>query len=42
MGRDAEKKKPADAEKEFHKAVEAYPKYAAWYELGMLQRIRRN
>jgi tetratricopeptide (TPR) repeat protein len=32
------KKKPADAEKEFQKAVDAYPRYsAAWYELGMLQ-----
>jgi tetratricopeptide (TPR) repeat protein len=32
------KKKPADAEKEFQKAVDAYPRYAAaWYELGLLQ-----
>jgi tetratricopeptide (TPR) repeat protein len=32
------KKKPAEAEKEFQKAVDAYPRYAAaWYELGLLQ-----
>jgi tetratricopeptide (TPR) repeat protein len=32
------KKKFDDAEKNFEKAVEVYPKYAtAWYELGMLQ-----
>jgi tetratricopeptide (TPR) repeat protein len=32
------KKKFADAQQNFEKAVEAYPKYAtAWYELGMLQ-----
>jgi superkiller protein 3 len=32
------KKKPEDAQKNFEKAVELYPKYAtAWYELGMLQ-----
>jgi len=32
------KKKWDDAEKNFEKAVEVYPKYAAaWYELGMLQ-----
>jgi tetratricopeptide (TPR) repeat protein len=32
------KKKLDDAELDFEKAVEAYPKYAAaWYELGMLQ-----
>ncbi len=32
------KKKPADAEKEFRKAVDVYPRYAAaWYELGLLQ-----
>jgi tetratricopeptide (TPR) repeat protein len=38
-GTDALKKKKFDeAEKNFEKAVEAYPKYAtAWYELGMLQ-----
>ena len=32
------KKKFGDAQSDFEKAVEAYPKYAtAWYELGMLQ-----
>ena len=32
------KKKFEDAQKNFEKAVEVYPKYAtAWYELGMLQ-----
>jgi tetratricopeptide (TPR) repeat protein len=32
------KKKPEEAQKNFEKAVELYPKYAtAWYELGMLQ-----
>jgi tetratricopeptide (TPR) repeat protein len=38
-GIDALKKKKFDeAEKNFEKAVEAYPKYStAWYELGMLQ-----
>jgi tetratricopeptide (TPR) repeat protein len=38
-GTDALKKKKWDeAEKNFEKAVELYPKYAvAWYELGMLQ-----
>jgi tetratricopeptide (TPR) repeat protein len=38
-GSDAlKKKKWAEAEKSFEKAVESYPKYAAaWYELGMLQ-----
>ncbi len=38
-GRDLlRKKKAADAQKEFEKAVAAYPKYAiAWYELGQLQ-----
>jgi tetratricopeptide (TPR) repeat protein len=38
-GMDAVKKKKwDDAEKNFEKAVEVYPKYAtAWYELGMLQ-----
>ena len=43
-GRDAlKKKKPADAEKEFQKAVDAYPKYAAaWYELGMLQQDQKK
>jgi tetratricopeptide (TPR) repeat protein len=43
-GREAlKKKKPADAEKEFQKAVDAYPKYAAaWYELGMLQQDQKK
>lgn len=37
------KKKPADARKEFDKAVEAYPKYAAaWYEIGMLEEATKN
>ena len=38
-GRDALKKhKTADAEKNFQKAVDIYPKYAvAWYQLGVLQ-----
>jgi tetratricopeptide (TPR) repeat protein len=37
------KKKPADAEKEFTKAVEAYPKYAAaWLELGQLQQDKKQ
>jgi Tfp pilus assembly protein PilF len=38
-GMDAlKKKKLEDAQKNFEKAVEIYPKYAtAWYELGMLQ-----
>jgi tetratricopeptide (TPR) repeat protein len=38
-GMDSVKKaKYEDAQKNFEKAVEAYPKYAtAWYELGMLQ-----
>ena len=32
------KKKFEDAQKNFEKAVEVYPKYStAWYELGMLQ-----
>ncbi len=32
---DQKKNKPDDAQKEFQKAVEVYPKYAsAWYELG--------
>lgn len=43
-GKDAlKKKKTADAEKEFQKAVDAYPKYAAaWYELGMLQQAQKK
>jgi hypothetical protein len=38
-GRDAQKKQKAEeAEKNFRKAVEEYPKYAAaWYELGRVQ-----
>jgi tetratricopeptide (TPR) repeat protein len=38
-GMDAlKKRKPADAGKEFQKAVELYPEYAAaWYEMGRLQ-----
>jgi tetratricopeptide (TPR) repeat protein len=37
------KKKPADAEKEFQKAVDAYPRYAAaWYELGLLQQQKKQ
>ncbi len=37
------KNKSEEAEKEFQKAVEQYPKYAvAWYELGHLQALRRD
>jgi tetratricopeptide (TPR) repeat protein len=37
------KKKPEDAEKEFRKAVTAYPKYAdAWFRLGVLQLDQKN
>ena len=37
------KKKPEDAQKNFEKAVELYPKYAtAWYELGMLQMAQKK
>ena len=37
------KKKAADAEKEFTKAVEIYPKYAAaWLELGQLQQEKKQ
>jgi tetratricopeptide (TPR) repeat protein len=37
------KKKYEDAQKNFEKAVEVYPKYAAvWYELGMLQMGQGN
>jgi tetratricopeptide (TPR) repeat protein len=43
-GREALKKsKTADAEKDFQKAVEVYPKYAvAWYELGQLHQNSKN
>ncbi len=43
-GMDAlKKKKTEDAEKDFQKAVEAYPKYAdAWFQLGMLQLNQKN
>ena len=43
-GLDAKKKeKWADAQKNFEKAVEAYPKYAAaWYELGEVQQRQNN
>jgi len=43
-GRDAVKKnKLPDAEKEFQKAVDAYPKYAvAWYELGMVHQQQKQ
>ncbi len=35
---DLRKNKPADAAKQFQKAVDIYPKYAAaWYELGRIQ-----
>ena len=37
------KKKPNDAEKEFAKAVQVYPKYAAaWYELGKIKQDRNE
>ena len=43
-GRNAEKKEKWDeAETEFQKAVDAYPKFAsAWYELGFAQQKRNN
>lgn len=43
-GRNAEKKeKWEEAEAEFQKAVDAYPKFAAaWYELGFAQQKRNN
>ena len=43
-GRDlAKKKKYPEAEKEFQKAVDSYPKYAtAWYELGVAQESQNN
>ncbi len=42
-GREAlRKEKPEDAEKNFLKAVDIYPKYAmAWFQLGMLQNPRQ-
>ena len=37
------KKKTEDAQKDFQKAVDAYPKYAdAWYQLGVLQLDQKN
>ncbi|BDC51613.1 hypothetical protein F183_A39280 [Bryobacterales bacterium F-183] len=37
------KKKPAEARKEFDKAVELYPKFAsAWYEIGLLEEAGKN
>lgn len=37
------KNKTEEAEKEFQKAVDQYPKYAtAWYELGHLQALRKD
>lgn len=37
------KKKTEDAEKDFQKAVDAYPKYAdAWFRLGALQMDQKN
>jgi len=37
------KKKLADAQKEFEKAVEVYPKYAAaWYELGAVRQQNKD
>ncbi len=37
----AKKKRFPEAEKEFQKAVDAYPKYAsAWYDLGMMREIQ--
>ena len=37
------KNKTEEAEKEFQRAVEEYPKYAtAWYELGHLQALRKD
>jgi len=43
-GRDAlRKKKTADAQREFEKAVAAYPRYAAaWFELGRLQQEKKE
>jgi tetratricopeptide (TPR) repeat protein len=37
------KNKPAEAQKEFQKAVDAYPRYAvAWFELGRLQEAQKQ
>jgi hypothetical protein len=43
-GREAAKKqKWPDAEKEFQKAVDLYPKYAvAWYQLGLIQQMQKK
>jgi tetratricopeptide (TPR) repeat protein len=43
-GRDlARRKKIPEAQKEFQKAVDSYPKYAlAWYDLGMSQEAQHN
>ncbi len=43
-GRDlARKKKYPEAQKEFQKAVDSYPKYAlAWYDLGLSQEAQSN
>jgi len=43
-GRDlARKQKWDDAEKDFQKAVDIYPKYAAaWYQLGLVQEQKKN
>jgi Flp pilus assembly protein TadD len=39
----ARKKKYEDAEKDFQKAVDAYPKYATgWFELGLCQELQGN
>ena len=39
----AKKKKYPEAEKEFQKAVDSYPKYAsAWYDLGVAQEAQNN
>jgi len=43
-GREAAKKQKWDeAEKDFQKAVDVYPKYAAaWYQLGLVQQEKKN
>lgn len=43
-GREAERKQKWDeAEKDFQKAVDLYPKYAAaWYQLGLVQQEKKN
>jgi tetratricopeptide (TPR) repeat protein len=39
----AKKNKPAEAQREYEKAVQLYPKYAiAWYELGVLYDKQKN